>query len=338
MNQTMRTLIAVACGAALCVSGLGQTPPVTILEVDTENSVMYWDDVSDLSKWGTVPGPVALAPGYSGIFKSRLTIADVVAVNGRPVKGIYVLQMRNVMGATELTPGRAIGDLVGNCVRESRYVFLHPDGTLIGSILASGTTSGMPPPGAPSIASFSLDGVVGGTGAFLGARGQISQVGATGSRQASITEDPAYRRINGGNKVKLCIHLIPMTWPEVLTVPTGPAIFHADDFSPVTAEKPARAGELLMMSVSGLGPVRPNLDPGKPFPAWQAGKEHVANSPVEVTVNGKAAAVTSAIGWPGMNNVYRVDFRVPEGTAAGTATLGLSVAWINGPEVKIPVR
>jgi hypothetical protein len=53
---------------------------------------------------------------------------------------------------------------------------------------------------------------------------------------------------------------------------------------------------------------------------------------------GLAAEVRNAIGWPGMNNVYRVDLRVPEGTAAGTATLGLSVAWINGTEVKIPVQ
>ena len=153
-----------------------------------------------------------------------------------------------------------------------------------------------------------------------------------------MVEDPAYRRINGGGTRREIIHLIPLTRPEVLSLPTGPAVFHAADFSPVTPEKPARAGELLMMSVSGLGPVRPNLDPGKPFPAWQTGKEHQVNSPVEVMVNGKAAAVTSAIGWPGMNNVYRVDFLVPEGAAAGPATLGLSVAWINGPEVKFPVR
>jgi uncharacterized protein (TIGR03437 family) len=92
------------------------------------------------------------------------------------------------------------------------------------------------------------------------------------------------------------------------------------------------------MSVSSLGPVRPNLDPGKPFPAWVSGKEYLVNSPVEVTVNGKAAQVVNALGWPGMNNVYRVDFRVPEGVPAGTATLGLNVAWINGPEVKIPVK
>ena len=134
------------------------------------------------------------------------------------------------------------------------------------------------------------------------------------------------------------VQLVPMTWPEVLTIPTGPAIYHGDDFSPVTTAKPARAGEQLIMSVSGLGPVQPNLDPGQPFPPFQEGKLHEVNSPVGVKVNGKAAKVSNRIGWPAMTNVYRVDFVVPDGTAAGMATLGLSVAWINGPEVKIPVR
>jgi len=57
-----------------------------------------------------------------------------------------------------------------------------------------------------------------------------------------------------------------------------------------------------------------------------------------VTVHGKPAQVVSAIRRRTLNNVYRVDFRAPEGTAAGMATLGLSVAWINGLGVKIPVR
>ena len=67
-------------------------------------------------------------------------------------------------------------------------------------------------------------------------------------------------------------------------------------------------------------------------------KVHAVSSPVEVTVNGKVSPVVNALGWPGKNNVYRADFRVPEGTAAGAATLGLSMAWINRPEVRIPVR
>jgi uncharacterized protein (TIGR03437 family) len=153
-----------------------------------------------------------------------------------------------------------------------------------------------------------------------------------------MAEDPAYRRVNGGGKHREIIHLIPMTWPEVMASPTGPTVFRGDDFSPVSAEKPARAGERLIMSVSGLGPVKPTLDPGKPFPPFQEGKLHEVNSPVEVKVNGREAQVVNKIGWPTLYNVYRVDFLVPEGTAAGMASVGLSVAWINGPEVKIPVR
>ena len=153
-----------------------------------------------------------------------------------------------------------------------------------------------------------------------------------------MLEDPANRRTNGGSKMRGVIHLIPMTRPEVLTLSAGPAIFHAGDFSPVTADKPARPGEQLIMRATGLGPVKPNLDPGKPFPPYPEGQLHEVNSPVSVNVDGKPAKVSNKIGWPAANNVYRVDFVVPDGTAAGMATLGLSVAWINGPEVKIPVR
>ena len=42
---------------------------------------------------------------------------------------------------------------------------------------------------------------------------------------------------------------------EVQSLPTGPAVFDGGDFSPVTAERPAQAGERFVMSVSGLGPV-----------------------------------------------------------------------------------
>jgi uncharacterized protein (TIGR03437 family) len=92
------------------------------------------------------------------------------------------------------------------------------------------------------------------------------------------------------------------------------------------------------MSVAGLGPVKPNLNLGKPFPPFEEGKLHEVNSPVDVTVNGKPAVVVNKIGWPTLNNVYRVDFVVPDEIGAGAAILGLSVAWINGAEVKIPVR
>ena len=329
--------VLVACAATL----VPQTPPVTILEVEIDNLVCYLDDVADSTKKAT---SAAIAPRASSeiryrTFKTNLCLGDIVAVNGKPVKGYYVQTWTQVLAATVLTPGQAIADTAGSCPGIATYAVLHPDGTPIGTIMASGIAGSPIPPGAPSGATGSNLAVVGGTGAFFASRGQaVAGPTVTAARGASMLEDPAYRRTNGGGKRTEIVHLIPMTWPEVMALPTGPAIFHGDDSSPVTAEKPARAGEQLVMSLSGLGPVKPNLDPGKPFPAWVSGKEHLVNSPVEVTVNGKAARMVNAIGWPGMNNVYRVDFRVPEGTAAGTATLGLSVAWINGPEVKISVR
>jgi hypothetical protein len=326
------------CVFVACVAALpAQTPPVTILEIDIENYVLYHDN-GDASKLATSRAPITLAPDFNWVFRWGVSMADIVAVNGRPAKGFRVGRSYQPRYVTELTPARTIADISGNCATDMRWAILQPDGTPIGTIIAEGLGGTPPPPGAHSSTTAHDMAVVGGTGAFLGARGQAGRVRSAGGRSTTMAEDPAYRRINGGGKHTEIVHLIPMTWPEVLSLPTGPAIFHAADFSPVTPERPARAGGVLMMSVSGLGPVKPNLDPGKPFPPYDAAKPYVVNSPVEVTVNGKAAQVVNALGWPGLNNVYRVDFVVPDGTAAGVATLGLSVAWIKGPEVKIPVR
>jgi hypothetical protein len=54
-------------------------------------------------------------------------------------------------------------------------------------------------------------------------------------RQASIMEDPANRRVNGGGKVRFVVHLIPMTAPHVITTSGGPGIVHSSDFTPISA-------------------------------------------------------------------------------------------------------
>ena len=121
--------------------------------------------------------------------------------------------------------------------------------------------------------------------------------------------------------------VIPMDYPQV----TG--VFHTD-FSPVTPSNPARAGETLIAQATGLGPTLPGVDPGQPFPATP----QAVNSPVDVIVNGKASPVANKVGWPGRVGVYRVDFQVPDGTAAGDATVQLSAAWIQGPATSLTVR
>jgi uncharacterized protein (TIGR03437 family) len=55
-------------------------------------------------------------------------------------------------------------------------------------------------------------------------------------------------------------------------------------------------------------------------------------------VNGSSVEVLSAGGYPGTDDVYQVNFRMPSDIAPGSATLQLITAWIPGNEVRIPVR
>jgi uncharacterized protein (TIGR03437 family) len=177
-----------------------------------------------------------------------------------------------------------------------------------------------------------------GTGAYLSVRGQMEMVanppGVAAQRAASMTEDPANRRLNGGGTQRYVLHLIPMSAPQILTTAGGPAVFHSD-FSPVTAAKPARSGEVLIVQATGIGPALPGVDPGQPFP-----NDAIlpVNSPIAMTVNGQDAEVVNGIGWPTLVDTYRVDFRVPGGIVPGTAAVQLSVAWIAGAAVRIPVQ
>lgn len=325
----------------VCTAALpAQTPPVSTLAVRGENFVGYVIDTYDVFKWGTVPSRVPLPARtvFTPTFKQQLTLVDLVSVNGQPVKGHLVGQSHLFESTSRQTPGRPLLDAYVGDIFNQVFSFLLEDGTFIGSIAITSTFMGVPPPGAPEIAGSGVGIVTGGSGAFLGVRGQVSDADASGIRGASITEDPAFRRQNGGGKITWLLQLIPSFWPEVASLPTGPAVYHSSDFAPVTTGNPARAGEQLTVRATGLGAVRPRLDSGKPFPPYPGGALHTVVSPVGVTVDGKDAEVINKIGWPGSTGAYRVDFLVPKETEAGMASVVLSAAWIRGPEVKIPVR
>ena len=114
---------------------------------------------------------------------------------------------------------------------------------------------------------------------------------------------------------------ISFSAPDIVTTSNGPAVFHADS-TPVNDARPARAGEVLTLQATSLGPRRPR----------------VGISPLEVTVGGKPAAVVKAVSWPALAETYQVDFRMPDGAAPGTATIQLTAAWVAGSEVKIAVQ
>jgi len=323
---------------ALVSWGIAQAqapPPATILRIDVQNFVAYHDDISDYSKLATNPG--ITPPIAARTFWSAVAIADIVSVNGEPTQGTLVFRQRNLRLTPTPPAGSAIADITRGDVVDEVWEILQADGTPVGTILANGLAGGNPPPGAP-LASMTMNlAVAGGTGAFLGVRGQSELAQGTTlmtGRDASVAEDPANRRLNGGGERRFILHLLPMSRPEIVATTTGPAIFHAD-FSPVTAAKPAKAGEVLIARATGLGPTVPGVDPGQPFPSDAIQQ---VNSPLAVTVNGKPAEVINGIGWPGQVDTYRVDFRVPDSITPGMASIQLTAAWIAGSSVTIPVQ
>ena len=320
---------------AVCRLAPGQTPQPTILTIDLENFVEYRADTSDVSQYGVNPGvtpPGAVLNSHD--FWVATALGDIVAVNGQPVKGLYVARAGDIDTTPNPSPGGAIGDVVRASIRQEVFEILDASGNPVGSIMAMGLSGGAPPPGAPAAQSGVNFAVIGGTGAFAGVRG-ISGSGGGQARGASMTEDPAQRRINGGGTSRRILTLYPMSTPQIIVTPNGPAVTHSADFSLVTGSNPAAAGEILSVFLTGLGPVRPGVDPGTAFPS---SPPPAVNSPIEVTVNGEAAELIGAVGYPGSVDGYQVNFRVPPDTQKGTATIQVSAAWIGGTPATFPVQ
>ncbi len=290
----------------------------------------YQDDIADVTKFATVP---ATTPAVNfRTFSVATVIADVIAVNGQPAKGVYTAQARALGTSPTPTAGNAIADVQRAALREEVIEILNTDGTSIGTISSLGLSGGVAPPGAPSSQTAANFAIVGGTGAFVGARG-VSGSGpapqGVPARSASTQEDPAQRRVNGGGVTRRVLTIYPMESPKIL------AVAHAADFSPVSSAKPAVAGEYLAIFASGLGPTKPGPDSGMPFPSSPVA---AVNSPVVVTLNGTAASKVQALGYPGTVDGYQVNVQVPSGTQSGNVSLQLSAAWIPSSPVTIPVQ
>jgi hypothetical protein len=218
-------------------------------------------------------------------------------------------------------------------MREHFFEILNVDGTEIGTIMSTGFSGGNAPPGtgAPSGEKGNWV-IVGGTGAYFGARGRVGGTGGSG-RAASMAEDPGKRRDFGGLSNRFLLHVIPMEPPQIVETLAGPAIFH-HDFTPVTILKPAVPGETLSLFASGLGPTHPDVDLDQPFPATPPS---LVNGPLVVTVNGINAQIVSAMGVPNAVNGYQVNFQMPA-TPGGFLPVQLTAAWIESTPVHMRVQ
>lgn len=333
--MTYRNLLTFCAGAlTLCVRA--QVPNASLLRIQIENHRVYVFDVpaSQLAKSST---PM-LRDGPS-TFETWVGIGDIVSINGSPVKGTVFERSVTFNARPDPTSGQVIADFTAAGLYEWNLEFMSPDGSPLGRILVQGSAGGGPaPPGAPSLIRRADFMVIGGTGVFLGVRGDYYNNNPDPSLfppTTSAAEDPALRRTFGGGKSEAILYLIPQSAPQVINTAAGPAVTHSKDFTLVNSSSPASPGEVLSVYATGLGPTRPGVEPGKAFPA--NGSAAVV-APVAVLVNGKPAEVLGAAGYPGATDGYQVNFRLPSDVGPGLASIQISAAWITGAEAKIPVQ
>lgn len=325
-------VLCIAAIAACCCQA--QITPPTDLRVDLANYVLYNYDTFDTTQFGMNPNPTTV---MMKTYNFHIGVADITAVSGTAAKGtllcthtMFVLSPTAAVGSMA-----AIADTSRSMLDDCSLEILTSGGASVGTVYLHGTFGGAPPPGAPANSARSNLIVTGGTGAFLGVRGQATQTGPWTPRVASVTENPANRRINGGGSQSILLQLFPMFSPTIAMASGVPAVVHSVDYSLVTSMKPAQPGEVLVLFATGLGPTNPGVDYGQSFPS---GASQPVSVPVEIVVNGTSEPVQYAGSYPGAINGYQVNFQLPSGTASGSATLSVMSGFIAGGAVTIPVQ
>ena len=325
---------------ALAIVGMTSRPSAaqtpTVIQIDIENYAYYYADNPDYSK---LAGTEQVVPPVSTkTFSSFIGLADIVRVNGTPARGTWSIRATTTNYTPTPQPGQAVADTTRNFFVDWVWEIQQADGTPVGTIMATGMGFGPPPPGSPaglSPTAASTMAITGGTGAYLGMRGQagFSQITVTG-RAASVAEDPSMRRVLGGGTRSFLLTLIPLAPPAILSNNSGPLVLHASDFSQVTSANPARPAEVLSIFATGLGPTKSGPDPGQPFAVSPLA---LVNSPVAATLNGSPADVLYAGGYPGTATAYQINLRLPASARTGMAVLQITSAWQPSAPVQIPV-
>jgi len=304
------------------------TMPTSVLTVLIDKQVDFQDDEDDLHLFATDPHVTTANPPKN--FFVVTLIGDIVKVNDQHARGTYVGRTRVIKASPTPAPGGAIADVHKRvAMREHIFEILNASGRQIGSIMSTGFAGGECPPGTgpTSPIEHANWAIVGGTGAYLGARGQVRGLGEVG-RAASMTEDPALRRTHPSpGPVNFMLRIIPMHTPEIMAAGMGPLIFTGPSHSLVTQFTPAIAGHNVSLFATGLGPTFPDVDLEQPFPLTPPS---VVDSPVAVIVDGSFADHVHAVGIPGTVNGYQVTFKMPA-VAPGPHPIRLTAAWIDGP-------
>ncbi len=134
---------------------------------------------------------------------------------------------------------------------------------------------------------------------------------------------------------------------EVALAPTAPGVFSQDmsgagpgavlhsDFSLVTASKPARKGETVLVFLTGLGATSPPVGDGQAGPANPLS---LVTANVTVYVGGLPATVAFKGLAPGFAGLYQLNITIPTDAPSGNVPLAIATAEAFHDQVDIAVQ
>jgi len=121
--------------------------------------------------------------------------------------------------------------------------------------------------------------------------------------------------------------------PAVFMVNSQPGVFFANSTTQVTAQNPAKAGDILTLWATGLGAVETDVETGAP-----AATAVRARTTPKVTMGGVDAPVLYAGLAPGFVGVYQINIQVPAKVPVGNVSLIIFMGDSDSPPIVIPVQ
>lgn len=109
-----------------------------------------------------------------------------------------------------------------------------------------------------------------------------------------------------------------------------PILLHAADYSWVSADAPAKAGEYLVLLLTGLGEVSPAVEAGRPGgDDGRLGPINRVTTPVTVSIGGREVAALFAGLMPGFPGIYQINFQAPADLEGGFQPIMVSAGGVS---------
>ena len=112
------------------------------------------------------------------------------------------------------------------------------------------------------------------------------------------------------------------------------AVLRASDFSSVTEQRPARAGEILSVFATGLGSVTPSVESGAPASSSTLSVTRITPS---ATLGGISVPVRFSSLAPSFVGLYQVNIEVPSGLVSGPQPLVITSNTVASNSVTVQV-